>query len=74
MSAASIPCSALFDFAGIAVLEPPIELENVFCPECQRDDTRFVIEFTSVDEFFGTCVGCGDERVVPFSRETSGVA
>jgi hypothetical protein len=55
---------------GVAVLEHPIVLENVFCPVC-KDVTRFVIEFQLWNGLIGSCVRCGDERVAAFSRSVS---
>jgi hypothetical protein len=65
---------------GVSVLEHRIVLDNVFCPKCERDDSRFVIEyvfvnrFAQLNAFFGTCVRCGDERVAAFTRTVGEVA
>ena len=58
---------------GVAVLDPPIVLEDKFCPDCGCD-TRFVIEFVFANGFFGTCTRCGTVRVAPFTRAISEVA
>jgi hypothetical protein len=51
---------------ALAVLNHPIVLDK-FCSKCGCDE-RFVIEFVFANGFFGTCVGCGDERVAVFTR------
>jgi hypothetical protein len=50
-----------------AVIDPPIELEDVFCPAC-NEVTKFKIEFQWANGLFGSCVRCGDERVAAFTR------
>jgi len=65
---------------GFAVLDPPIVLENVFCPACspafdgEQAETRFVIEFRFANGLFGCCTRCGDERVAAFTRTNSEAA
>lgn len=64
------------NFLGeVAVLETPIELEDVFCPACSPifdSNTCFKIEFLLFGNAFGgTCTRCGDERVAQFTRTNS---
>jgi hypothetical protein len=54
----------------LAVLEHPIELDEVFCPACNCV-SKFVIEFQWANGLFGSCVRCGDERVAWFTRTVS---
>jgi hypothetical protein len=53
-----------------AVLEIPLEW-NEFCYACERPDQRFVATVTCADGLFCECAGCGDVRVVRFSRMNS---
>jgi len=52
-----------------AVLEVPVEWPE-FCWSCLRE-CRFISYFTRDEGFIAECLGCGDERVIPFSRENS---
>ena len=62
------------DRAGclVAPLDSQIYREMRWCGVCEAEE-----EFRTVFEFccgrVGVCLGCGDERVVPFSRATEAV-
>lgn len=60
-----------FEGSGCAVapLDSQIYRENVFCFACERmQEFRIMYEFCCGR--IGVCLGCGHERVVPFSRAT----
>jgi len=54
----------------VAVLEVPVEWEDLFCQKC-LERKRFVAEFLAPNGLLGCCTACGVERVIPFSRENS---
>lgn len=54
---------------SVAPLDSQIYRETLYCPVCEcEEEFRTMIEFVSGR--IGVCLGCGDERVVPFSRVT----
>lgn len=52
---------------GVAPLDPEIYREMRFCPICECEE-EFVEVFTFCCGRVGVCLGCGDEKVLPFSR------
>ena len=55
-----------FQGKGVAVLDSPIEV-SLPCYYCGKEST-FVAEIRLLHGWFGTCLGCGDERFVPYTR------
>jgi hypothetical protein len=54
---------------GLAPLDSQIYREHRFCSICDAEEEfRTVLEF--VGGRIGVCMGCGDEKVIPFSRVT----
>ena len=54
---------------AVAPLDSSIYRETVFCPVCEcEEEFRTMLEFVSGR--IGVCLGCGDERVVGFTRRT----
>lgn len=56
--------------AGVAALDPFLLRDPRWCDVCQREE-EFREMFTDGYRRFGFCLGCGDERVIPFSRMNS---
>jgi|HubBroStandDraft_2_1064218.scaffolds.fasta_scaffold161375_2 hypothetical protein len=54
----------------IAVLNSDICRDPRWCPNCGGEQT-FVAVYEFHEGRFGFCLGCGDERLVPFSRVNS---
>jgi hypothetical protein len=58
---------------GFAVLDSDVFRDQRWCANCYRLET-----FVEVYEFeggrLGYCLGCGEERVVPFTRTNSEAA
>jgi hypothetical protein len=44
-----------------------------FCPKCDREQV-FVAGWECDAGLVGCCLGCGDERIAPFTRVNSEVA
>jgi hypothetical protein len=57
---------------GIAVLETHVEWMR-FCEICDSEQV-FVAGWQCATGLVGCCLGCGNERVAPFTRTTSEVA
>lgn len=55
--------------SAVASLDPFVYREMRWCEACEADE-----EFWTLAEFvagrIGMCLGCGDEKVIPFSRVT----
>ncbi len=62
---------------GIATLEVlpldvPVEMTR-FCDRCECEQ-RFVVDRECMYGRVGTCAGCGEEKLIPFTRATSEAA
>lgn len=55
----------------VAKLEPIVEWDR-FCRNCDKV-VRFVADRVCVSGLIGECIGCGDERIAPFTRMNSEV-
>lgn len=53
--------------AGVAALDPFLYEEPRWCVNCGGEQ-RFFPCFEFAGGRVGVCLGCGDERVIPFSR------
>ena len=61
------------DLAGVAALDPFLYEEPRWCVNCGGEQ-RFFPCFEFAGGRVGCCLGCGEERVIPFSRTNSEVA
>jgi hypothetical protein len=59
------------NLGGVAALETRVEFQR-FCEKCDCLQT-FVAGWECQEGLVGVCLGCGDERVMPFTR-TIGVS
>jgi hypothetical protein len=55
----------------IANIEPPIEWMR-YCSICDKE-TEFIADRVCLSGLVGNCLGCGDERISPYSRMNSDV-
>jgi hypothetical protein len=56
----------------ITPLETNVEFTR-FCPKCDSEQT-FIAGWQCESGLVGCCLGCGDERIAPFTRVNSEVA
>lgn len=54
---------------GVAALDPHREFMRE-CPACGRH-ARFIAEIELANGLYVTCIECGDQRVVPYTRTIS---
>lgn len=59
-------------WGGVAALKNPIVWMRL-CLICEREE-RFTAVLECAGGLIGSCLGCGDERFLPFSRATTEVA
>jgi hypothetical protein len=58
----------------VAIVPLPITIQFLrYCANCDRDQI-FVAGWVCEFGLIGCCLGCGDERIAPFTRANSEVA
>jgi hypothetical protein len=57
---------------AVPILKTSVEFTR-YCPKCDREQI-FVAGWECAQGLVGCCLGCGDERIAPFTRVNSEVA
>lgn len=65
----SVSCEGSAHHYAVAPLDPFLHQEPRWCANCGGEQMFFPC-FEFAGGRVGVCFGCGDERVVPFSRAT----